>query len=395
MNKIYNFLCAAVLSGIGLSISNFNISAKTTGINNSHNNSNKIADKAAPVLINAGIAIKKKVPETLNTVGHVKAFKSVNLSFSGAAGKIEQIKVKDGQQVSKGDVIAVLDDSIQKYTLESSKAKLAYSKSNYDSYKKLSGGVGGVSANKLISLKSQWLQDQATVNLDGVDLSNMQLTVPFSGFLGVLDFHEGSYVTPGESIVMLQQINPVKINYSFPSSDLTKIQLAQSVNLTSSVLPGNSFSGSVSYRAQTIDQNTGTILLEASVKNTNFLLLPGMFVNVSQIINPDRVLLLIPSIALQTDIDGTYVYIIKDKHLKNGKIYGIAKQSRVNSEVIGADNLSILKGIKEGDIIVSAGQQKIHDGSAIIIDNTKDIQAALLKFHQKQSKLLSNKKIKK
>ena len=380
ISKFYKTLCTALITSLGLSVSNLNILAKNTNPGQNYN-------KIAPVLIKADIAIQKIIPETLDAIGHVEAFKSVDLSFSGTAGKINKINVSDGQKVEKGDIIATLDNKIQIYNLDSANASYKYSKSNYESNKKLSGNIGVVSENKLIQLESIMLQDQAQVELDQVNLDNMNLTAPFSGFFGVFKFHEGSYVKPGDSIIVtLQQINPVKINYSFPSSDLTKIQLAQSVNLTSSVLPGQKFSGSVTYRSQTIDTDTGTIALEAKVNNKDFLLLPGMFVNISQIINPNRILLIIPSIALQTDIDGTYVYVIKNKHIKNGKIYGEAEKKRVTSEVIGDDNLSITSGLKEGDIIISAGQQKIHEGSTVIVDNTKNIQTELFKLHHKKTK---------
>ena len=361
------------------------------------NESNKPAKKITPVLVDAGFAENKVVPDVLTAVGHVNAYKEASLSFGGSGGIISKINRKDGARVSKGDIVAQLNDQIAKYTLDSSKADLLYNKSNYDRYVQLSKQTAGeVSKIQLIQLKSSMLKSQSQVDQDTFTLSQTKLDAPFSGFLNIYDKHEGDYVSGSDVIVNLEKINPVKIRYSFPSSDMTKVSLAQPVSITSSAIPNKVFKGYVTYRAQSIDKDTGTQSMQAEVKNTSFELLPGMFVNVTQVINPNRVLLVVPSMSLQTDIGGTFIYILEDRHLVDGKIHGIAKKRKVTSEVLGADIVVITKGLKNGDMLISTGQQKIHDGSEVVIANTQEIQKHLLDIRHKEAlsmiKKIKNKK---
>jgi membrane fusion protein, multidrug efflux system len=359
------------------------------------NESNKYVKKIDPVLVDAGFAENKVVPDVLTAVGHVNAYKEATLSF-GAKGLISNINLKDGAKVNKGDIIAQLDDKVAKYTLEGVEGKLKYDQSNYDSYLELYKKTGNVSKNTLINFESLMLQSKSIVDQDKVNLALTKLKAPFDGFIGIYQKHEGDYVAEADSIVGLQKINPVKIRYSFPSSDMTKVSLAQPVNITSSAIPNKVFKGYVTYRAQSIDKDTGTQNMQAEVKNTSFELLPGMFVNVTQVINPNRVLLVVPSMSLQTDISGTFIYILEDRHLVDGKIHGIAKKRKVTSEVLGADIVVITKGLKNGDMLISTGQQKIHDGSEVVIANTQEIQKHLLDLRHKEAlskiKKIKNKK---
>ena len=231
------------------------------------------------------------------------------------------------------------------------------------------------------------MQDKANLELQDRTLDLKKLYAPFSGYLGVFKLKEGSYVAQGQNVVALRQISPVRVNYSLPSVYQSDVELAQSVEITSVALPGQKFQGLVSYRAQYVDQDTGTLALEATIKNPNFVLLPGMFVQVTQIIDPNRKLLVIPSISLQTDIDGEFVYVVEDKHMVGNKLYGVVKQRKIKSRLVANNLTAIQKGLKPGDWVISSGQQKLNDGSKIIVANADKLKDATTnKYHKYTNK---------
>jgi RND family efflux transporter MFP subunit len=353
IKKFYVALGSACILGISLSYAT------------PHNN------KELAFLVDASIAKMQVVPDSLTAVGHLEAYKNVDLSFN-INGLIKKLYFKDGMQVKQGALVATLDDSIDQSNVAVAQATLLGSKSVYESNLKLSKKMA-VAKVTLVKTQSQWLQDKANLELQQRTLNLKKLYAPFDGYLGVFDVKEGAYVGIGNKVVTLRQISPVRVNYSLPSTDQSLVELAQSVEITSNALPGQVFEGLVSYRAQYIAPASGTLAIEATVKNPNFVLLPGMFVQVTQIIDPNRKLLLIPSIALQTDISGEFVYLVKDKHRVGDKLYATVVQRKIESELVANNLTAINKGIKAGDWVVSSGQQKLHDGAKIIIANGKKL----------------------
>lgn len=333
-------------------------------------------NKGAAFLVDASIAKMQVVPDTLTAVGHLEAYRNVDLSFN-INGLIKKLYFKDGQQVQQGALIATLDDTVDQSNVAVAQATLLGSKSVYESNLKLSKQMA-VAKVTLVKTQSQWLQDKATLELQKRTLDLKKLYAPFSGYLGIFKLKEGAYVAQGQDLVSLRQISPVRVNYSLPSTDQSLVELAQSVIITSSALPNQKFEGLVSYRAQYIDKATGTLAVEATVKNPNFVLLPGMFVQVTQVIDPDRKLLVIPSISLQTDIGGEFVYLVKDKHWVGDKLYATVVQRPIDSKLV-ADNLTAInKGVKAGDWVISSGQQKLNDGAQIIIANGKKLHDSFM-----------------
>src|SRR5262249_24099265 len=148
----------------------------------------------------------------------------------------------------------------------------------------------------------------------------------------------------------LVQEAPLVVQYTVPSSYRPDIELGQNVTVTSSTYPGKAFKGILNYVAPQVNPASGTITLQAMVDNRDFLLLPGMFVSVSHLLNAERKLLMILDVALMTDITGQYVFKVNGTTVQ--KIY-------VTTGVISGNYTEIVKGLAPEDIVVTAGQQKL------------------------------------
>ncbi len=308
----------------------------------------------APVNIKTDQATMQIIPDVLSAVGHMRAMQSANLNFQ-VLGQISKIYTQKGR-VHRGDLLMQLDDSADQAQLRSDQATLQLNQSTYDRFLKLSQ-MGDESTQILEEKKEALLTAQAVVDKDTALLTQKQLRAPFDGVLGTTDLTVGSYVAAGDPVIQLVQLAPLKARYAVAASFKSQVEMGQPVTLTTEDYPNQIFKGIVSYIDPSVNMQSGTISIDATIQNPDFLLSPGMFVEVEQVLNPNRQLLVIPDIALMTDIQGRYVFIVQpDNHVK---------KQYVDVGIIRQGFASINKGLSVGDVVVTAGQQRLYDGYAV------------------------------
>lgn len=306
-------------------------------------------------------AKEQVIPTTIEAYGHVRAIQSVDLSFV-VDGHLTKILAHNGERIKAGQEVAQLDDQSDQSALTSMKADLQLAQSTYERALQIQQ-FGGVSKQMLEADKAQVVKAKAQVQQQEVLISQKKLLAPFDGVLGMFQYSIGAYLPKGTTLVSLVQQAPLAVRYSVPATNRSELEIGQSVVVKSGSYPDKTFPGILSYISPEVNKGTGTITLEARVDNPDFLLMPGMFVSIEQTINPDRQVLVIPDVALMTDIMGQYVFV--DEHHRARKVYVTVGQL--------VDNLAIINhGLKPGDIVVTAGQQKLDSG-----DRLKILQPAL------------------
>ena len=313
------------------------------------------APKSKVVDVYAATAKLRNIPKTLNAVGNMKAIKSVNLSFD-ASGRLTHIYQSDGKRVKQGELIAQLDDQTDLAQLKSYQASLQLTQSTYQRMQSVVK-FGAVSQQMLDAKHAEMVKAQAQVQQQKVLIGKKQLKAPFTGVLGTYQFSTGAYISQGQAIVKLVQEAPLKVSYTIPASDRSELEIGQNVTVKSSAYPDKTFTGIVSYISPEVNQGSGTVNVEAKVDNPDFLLLPGMFASVTQTLQEKRPLLMIPDIALLTDINGQYVFKIGQGN--------VVTKTYVKVGIIADNRAQILSGLKAGDVVVAAGQQKLSDGDHI------------------------------
>ena len=313
-----------------------------------------------PIDVITTTAQMENVPEVINSIGHMRATQSVNLSFD-VAGHITKILAQNGHRVNKGQVIAELDDQSDEAQLRSLQADADLATNTYNRTLKLQQ-YGGVSVQELDQNHAKMLAAQAAVEEQQDLIAKKQLIAPFSGVLGDFQFSVGAYVGPGSNVVSLVQEAPLLAEFSIPADERARLEIGQTVDVTNGAYPGKVFHGILNYISPNVDPTTGTLLLEAQVENDDYLLLPGMFVRIIQVLHAHRELLMIPDIALLTDIQGQYVYRVSGNSVE--KVY-------VKVGQIIKDRAEIRHGLSPDDVIVVAGQQKLAPGDTIHVIDTQ------------------------
>jgi len=303
---------------------------------------------------------KTTIPVRIDALGTLVANADVPISPE-VAGQVARIDFKSGDAVTKGTPLIELDDKISSAELKSAQAQLRLAEVNYKRMATLSKR----------HLQSQQVLDQALANLRDkqaqvevrkAQLEKMSLLAPFDGVLGIRKVSVGDYVIVGQSLVNLIDTRHLKVDYHVPEHYLSQLKIGQPLVIRSNDLEAQKFQGIVTFISPIVDPTTRSVEIQATMQNDDGLLSPGMFVSVEQTLGADVDALVIPQECLVPTIAGDIVYKVV-----NNKVIATNVQVGTRTDEV----VQILKGVVAGDVIVSAGQQKLKDGMAvkIIVDN--------------------------
>lgn len=316
----------------------------------------QVAAKNVPVNVEVADVTHMNMPQHVFSVGSLVALQSVTIS-SEVDGRVKRIFFEDGQFVKKGSAVLQLDSDQAKADLVSAKTELTLSKATYQRYLSLFK-EGGVSRQDLDQKRSDMESKSAAVKSAIATLQKKTLVAPFSGRLGAFAVTEGNYIKAGDQLVKLVNKRVLKVVYTLPENNVPNLVIGQPAQVTVGSFPGRVFDGAVSFIAPSVDVDTRTVSVQATIPNPDEKLSPGMFVHVSQIVSEAKNALVIPEEAIIAGLQGDTVYKVVD-----GK--AIAVKIVVGPRRNGF--AQIKSGLQQNDQVVIAGQQKLHDGSAVAI----------------------------
>jgi membrane fusion protein, multidrug efflux system len=305
----------------------------------------------------------------LEAVGSLRAVNGADLALE-VAGIVDAIHFNSGDDVEAGVPLLQLtaDDDIAK--LHSLEAAAELAQINYDRDKKqlkiqaVSQATLDTDAANLKNAKAQVAEQQAVVD-------KKSLRAPFAGHLGIRAVDLGQYLSAGTTIVTLQALDPIYVDFTLPQQTLDEIKVGQPVTATIDTYPGQTFSGVISAINPKVDASTRNLQLRATLANRDRKLLPGMYATVDIDTGAVQRYVTLPQTAITFSTYGDSVYVVGDKGKDaNGQPQLVARQTFVTTGPTRGDQVAILNGIKPGDTVVSAGQIKLHDGAPILINNT-------------------------
>jgi len=290
----------------------------------------------------------------IRAVGTLRSNESV-LIASEVSGRILNITGVEGQAIVRGGVILRLDPAIYEAELAQAQAALALSQRNHKratDLKASGAGTGRALDEAIANLRN----DEAAVALAQARLAKTQITAPFSGVLGLRRMSIGAYVNPGDMIVNLEQIDPLKVDFRIPENALASAKVGQPLFVTVDALPGETFEGSVYAVDPQVDETARNIVLRATLPNRNGKLRPGLFARVSLVIERHENAILVPERSLVPTAEDQFVFRVAEGKAVLTKV---ALGERVGNEV------EILEGLNPKDVVVTDGVLKIRDGSPV------------------------------
>ncbi len=322
-------------------------------------------------------ARRMDLPVYLTGLGSVTPSNSVSIK-SRVDGQLSEVAFKEGQQVSKGQLLAVIDPrpfEVQlaqaQATLFRDQAQLRDAKLNLQRFQDLLKQSGAVSQQQVDTqaalvdqLEGATRNDQAQIASAQLQITYCHITAPITGRIGLRLVDVGNIVHAADPnpLLIITQLQPIAVVFSLPEDQLpTVAQHMRTGSLSVLAYSRDDQTQLATGRLETIDnqidQTTGTGKLKAMFDNRNNELWPNQFVNVRLLLESRKNSIVIPSAAIQHGPQGTFAYVVKaDK----------TAEARPVTVALSQGNLSaIAQGLSEGENVVTDGQDKIQNGSKV------------------------------
>jgi membrane fusion protein, multidrug efflux system len=306
---------------------------------------------------------------TIEAIGSLRAVKGADLSIE-VSGVVDSISFNSGDDVEAGAVLLKLRSEDDVARLESLQATAQLNQITYDRDQKqfklqaVSQATLDTDAANLKNANAQVAQQQAIVD-------KKTLRAPFAGHLGIRAVDLGQYLGAGTAIVTLQALDPVFVDFFVPQQAVAQVQMGQSVAVKIDAYKDQVFTGEITALNPKVDASSRNVQIRATLKNPDHKLLPGMYATVDISTGGPQKYITLPQTVITYNPYGDTVYIVDEKGTdSNGKPQLTARQTFVTTGPTRGDQVAVVKGVNEGDTIVTAGQIKLHNGSTVLIDNS-------------------------
>lgn len=321
-------------------------------------------ERFAPAAVSTAVAKSASWSPQLTVVGSLEAVSGTEITAQ-IAGDLTQIDFTSGARVHRGQLLVRLDDSNQLAALHSDRAKLRLAQATLTRTEKLYA-AHAASQLSLQTARADEGTARAAVEDDRATLRKLDIEAPFSGVLGIREVSLGQYVSPGTSIVSLQTYDPLFLDFSLPQSDLGHVALGRQVAFTVDAYPGKVFTGRVTAIGSRIDPATRNINVQATLGNPHGLLRPGLYGTAEIGVGTPMDGVVVPETSIAYSTFGDSVFVVL-----HGKGHASTVQERIVQVKDDRGGFVLLdSGVAPGDVVVTAGQNKLRDGVPVLVNNS-------------------------
>ncbi|HLJ29531.1 MAG TPA: efflux RND transporter periplasmic adaptor subunit [Candidatus Angelobacter sp.] len=333
---------------------------------------------AAPVRVST--VATRSMPVQLQAIGNVEAISTVSIKPQ-ISGELVRVHFKEGDFVKKGQLLFTIDRAPFEAALRQAEGMLAKDQAqalnarlDQERYEGL-GRVGVVSKQQVDAavatsnaMAASVTADKATVETAKINLEYTSIYSPINGRTGNVGAKEGNLVKANDVpiLVTINQIEPIYVTFSIPEQQLPQVKkFLATKTLRVEASPqgsGEHFSGNLTFIDNAVDLTTGTIKLKATFDNQKRALWPGQFADVALTLTTEPNAVVVPTAALQTGQNGTYVYVV------NADL--TAQQQPVKVGWAVGDTTVIASGLQAGQKVVTDGQLRLTPGTRVEIKNS-------------------------
>ncbi|MBP0437150.1 efflux RND transporter periplasmic adaptor subunit [Tianweitania sediminis] len=336
---------------------------------------------------------------SIGAIGTISANRGVELTVENA-GIITAVNFEANQRVEAGDVLVQLDDAVQRADLAAARTQADLDQQTLQRAQELQQRGVGTSVS-LEAAQAAAQASSAQVQKAEAVLSQKQLRAPFSGTVGIPRVDVGQYLQPGTTVVTLQDLDLMRADFTVPEQRLSQIRIGQPVVVS---LDGTNtrFEGEITGIDPRIDPASRLVSVRAAIENPEQTLAPGQFAQIEvQLPTEDNVMIL-PQTAVVTSLYGDYVYLVRPIQPEAAQENPEAQQGAAPVPAAGAEgeaaegatqpqaapatqqaaqvfvqvgrrngpDVEIRSGLNVGDVVITAGQNRLSNGTPVAVDNT-------------------------
>ena len=306
------------------------------------------------------------VNEEVEALGTLAADESVVIAPE-IAGRVIALGFKEGERVKAGQELVKLDTAILDAELKQALADLGLARDTNDRLRGLVARGSGTQV-ALDESTARLASAEARVQLGKAKLAQSTIVAPFNGVVGLRAVSVGDYVSVGKQLITLTNIDPIKVDFRVPEIYLSRLKTGQPVQTRVDAVADRVFTGRIFAIDPVVDVNGRAIRLRANIPNADLTLKPGLFARLTIIVDQRENAIVVPEMAVVPDGIGKMIYVAE-----NGKARRVAVE--LGKRLPG--KVEIVKGLTPEMKIITAGQMRLRDGSAISVKE-KPVQTSQL-----------------
>ncbi len=322
-----------------------------------------------PETVSSTVVREEDWPSLLSAVGTVRAVQGVVLKAE-LAGVVREIAFESGSTADKGQLLVHLDTSAEEAQLRAAEAQAELARLNLERARNLRAEAL-IAQSDLDTAEAASRQAAGSVDDIRAAIAKKTIRAPFAGRLGIRQVNLGQYVNAGDPVVSLESLDPVYVDFTLPEQQLAPIRRDLTVHATTDAAPGRVFDGALTALNADVDSSTRNIMLQATLRNPDGTLRPGMFAKVELVLPQSHRLLVVPATAVLHAPYGDSVFVIESP--KDVKTAGNVREARLVTVRLGearGDFVTVTQGLAAGQTVVSSGVFKLRNGSPVVVDNS-------------------------
>ena len=325
------------------------------------------------ISVSAAVAREQPWQSRLPAIGTFKAYQGVDLTAE-VQGTVKEVLFQSGEKVTLGQPLLQLDSEVERAILATAEAVRALARVEYQRGQDLIKRQA-ISKSEFDRLNAELLKAEASVTQLKAELDKKRILAPFAGTIGIRQVDTGDYLSPGTSFATLQDLSRLYVDFFLPEQDYPQLAIGQSVRLSLAAYPGEVFSGEISALNPKVEETTRNVQVRAMLPNPDNKLLPGMFANLEVLLPGEKPQVLVPETAITYTLYGNSVYVIGEQKDDQGAVVKddkgqaqlVVERRFVETGERRDGQVLVLKGLKAGEQVVTAGQLKLDNGAHVAI----------------------------
>jgi len=299
------------------------------------------------------------IQDRINLPGVVRPWVTLKMSAE-VRGKIIAKKVQEGSFVSKGTVIAMIDDSDYRNAHASAGASYHAARSSHDRISQLFQDQLAT-RSQLDEATERMETSKAAMDNAALEMDRCAIRVNMDGVVDKLPIETGQFLNVGDPVAQILQIDRIKIEVGIPETDVDAVRQIERFRIVVDALKGETFEGRLHHLGRSADGLARSYPLEIAVDNPDSRLLPDMFARVDVVKQRVENSLSVPLFSLITVKKEQTVFLADA---------GQVRQVRVQTGIQDGWRVQIRKGLSAGDRVVVVGQRDMKDGAAVNVVRT-------------------------
>ena len=317
----------------------------------------------APV-VESTLARLQPLSEQIEAVGSLRS-RQGTMVRAEVGGRVTQINFRDGQRIRRGQLLVQLDDRLQRAQVQQAQAELSIAQANHKRNSELVA-QGFISQRGVDESAAAVQVALAKAELARATAARLRVLAPFDGVAGLRNISVGDSLKEGSYIVILEDMSAMYVDFRLPERRQARVRPGQQARVQVEALPDRAFAAVVQAVDPQIDANGRSLTVRGCIDNRLLQLRPGMFARVNTRLGDDRQALMIPEEAVVSQGGRqTVVRLLRSEGADSGPGW-TAQRVDVQTGTRQAGRVEIVRGLAEGERVVTAGHQRIQrDGTAV------------------------------